>query len=46
MDSTGFNNFFLIKNSFLINNMITKINTYKIKHQSNIKMFVWDYMIL
>jgi hypothetical protein len=47
MNSTDFNNFFFNKkNYFLINNMITKINTHKIKYQPNIKIFVWDYITL
>ena len=36
MDSTRFNNFF---NYFLLNDMLTKIDTRKITHQSNIEIF-------
>ena len=40
MDSIGFKYFF---NCFLPNDIITKIDAYKIEHQSNIVIFVWDY---
>ena len=29
-------------NNFLLNDMITKIDARKIKHQSNIRIFVWN----
>jgi hypothetical protein len=41
MESTKFNNFFKI--IFLFNFIIIKIDDYKIKYQSNIKLFVWGY---
>ena len=40
-----FNNFvlcFLFVNYFLFNDIITKINTCKTDHQSNIRAFVWE----
>jgi len=36
----GLNIFF---NYFLPNDIITKIDAYKIEHQPNIVIFVWDY---
>jgi len=33
---------FLKKNYFLLNNIIMKIDTHKIKQQLNTMMFVWD----
>jgi hypothetical protein len=39
MNSTEFK-IFILKNYFLFNDMITKIDAYKIKYQLNIKIFV------
>jgi hypothetical protein len=42
MNSIEFNKF-VFWNYVLLNNMITKTDAHKIKHQPNITMFVWVY---